>query len=163
MQALPEGSTTGAGERAGALGLGQRTATALVFLNVYLVYTAPLFGAYIADTYWGRYKTICVAVAVATVGHIILVISAIPSVIQTPMTAIGIFAVAIIIMAIGTGAFKSTVSPMVADQAGIEELTLSKDKNGNLVILSPELTVSRIFLIFYWVSLCRRREREERD
>lgn len=61
------------------------------------MYTTPLFGAWVADSYLGRYKTVCWAVAIAIVGHILLVISAIPSVIQTPNTALGIFVVAIII------------------------------------------------------------------
>jgi POT family proton-dependent oligopeptide transporter len=42
---------------------------------------------------------------------------------------------------------------MVADQAGIKHLTLSKDKKtGEVILLDPAMTISRIFMIFYWVS-----------
>lgn len=62
-----------------------------------------MFGAYIADTYLGRYNTVCWAVLVAMVGHVLLIISAIPTVISKPNVAIGVFAVAIVIMGVGTG------------------------------------------------------------
>lgn len=60
-------------------------------------------GAYIADTYWGRYKTIAVSVAVAMFGHVLLIISALPGVIESPHGSLAAFVVAIIIMGIGTG------------------------------------------------------------
>jgi hypothetical protein len=41
----------------------------------YQCYVTPLLGAYIADTYWGRYNTTCVAVVIALIGHIILIVA----------------------------------------------------------------------------------------
>jgi proton-dependent oligopeptide transporter, POT family len=41
----------------------------------------PLGGAYIADSYLGRYKTIQYALGLDILGHIILIMSAIPPVI----------------------------------------------------------------------------------
>ena len=49
-------------------------------LNTFWVYTMPLVGAWIADTYLGRYNTICLAVFIALIGHIILIVSSLPSV-----------------------------------------------------------------------------------
>jgi len=69
-------------------------------LNVARCYITPLFGAYIADTYWGRYKTVCVAVFITLIGHILLVISAVPGVIEKS-SAIGAFSVALIVMGLG--------------------------------------------------------------
>jgi len=69
-------------------------------LNVARCYITPLFGAYIADTYWGRYKTVCVAVFITLIGHILLVISAVPGVIEKS-GAIGAFSVALIVMGLG--------------------------------------------------------------
>lgn len=63
-------------------------------------YITPLFGAYIADTYWGRYKTICVAVFVTLIGHILLIVAAVPGVIEH-QSAIGAFVVALIVMGLG--------------------------------------------------------------
>jgi POT family proton-dependent oligopeptide transporter len=84
--------------------------------NAFWAYIMPLFGAYMADQYWGRFKTIQVSIGVAFIGHIILIISAIPPVIVHPSGAIAIFAIGIVIMGIGVGGFKSNVSPLIAEQ-----------------------------------------------
>lgn len=66
-QEMPPGSTTGASGlqgQAGALGLGQRVATALTLFNSFWSYVMPLLGGYLADTYWGKFKTINVAMYV---------------------------------------------------------------------------------------------------
>ena len=60
----------------------------------------PLLGAYIADTYWGRFKTICIAVVIALIGHVILIVSALPGVIEHK-SAVGIFFIALIVMGFG--------------------------------------------------------------
>jgi POT family proton-dependent oligopeptide transporter len=44
----------------------------------------PLFGAYVSDTYLGRFKTIWMSVCVSIAGHIILTSSAAPSVLDDP-------------------------------------------------------------------------------
>jgi len=64
-------------------------------------YVTPLFGAYIADAHWGRFKTICWAVAIALIGHIILIVSAVPGVIEKK-SAIGPFVIALIVMGFGS-------------------------------------------------------------
>lgn len=60
----------------------------------------PLFGAYIADTYLGRFNTICVGLFIALIGHIILIVSAVPGVIEHS-SAVGAFTVALIIIGAG--------------------------------------------------------------
>jgi POT family proton-dependent oligopeptide transporter len=96
QQPLPLGSHTGAGFTkgvSGALGMGQRASTGLTTFYQFWVYSilapasfhshcddyqcyvTPLLGAYIADTYWGRYNTTCVAVVIALIGHIILIVA----------------------------------------------------------------------------------------
>lgn len=62
----------------------------------------PLFGAYVADTYLGRYTTIVWAVFIAMIGHILLIVSAVPGVIEHPDTAVAVFSLALIIMGIGS-------------------------------------------------------------
>lgn len=66
----------------------------------------PLVGAYVADEHLGRFNTIMYSIAIALVGHTILIISAIPPVLKNPNGAVACFAVGIIIMGIGTGGFK---------------------------------------------------------
>jgi POT family proton-dependent oligopeptide transporter len=69
-----------------------------------------------ADQFWGRFKTIQVSIGIALVGHIILIVSALPPVIVHPNGAIAAFAIGIVIMGIGVGGFKSNISPLVAEQ-----------------------------------------------
>jgi len=151
QQKRPIGRPAGDGhdKQSGALGLGQRASTGLGTFNTFWVYLIPLFGAYIADTYWGRYKTICVSVGIALVGHVLLVCSALPSVIAHPHGAVGLFAVAIIIMGIGTGGFKSNISPLVAEQSKNTYMRVQTLPSGERVIVDPSLTSGRIYMYFY--------------
>lgn len=151
QQPLPEGSTTGATKtgQAGALGMGQQASTGLTTFNQFWSYTMPLFGAYIADTYLGRFNTVCWAVLVAMVGHVLLVASAAPSIIAKPNAAIGLFAVAIIIMGVGTGMFKANISPMIAEQVTNHAMYVKTDKKGRRVIIDPAVTAQRVYMGFY--------------
>ncbi|TFK37848.1 POT family-domain-containing protein [Crucibulum laeve] len=151
QQPLPKGSHTGAGfllGQSGALGLGQRASTGLTTFYQFWCYVTPLLGAYIADAHLGRFNTICIAVLIALVGHIILIISAIPGVIEHKSAA-GAFAVALIVMGLGTGLFKSNISPLVAEQYKRTKLFVSTTKSGERVIVDPALTVSRVYMYFY--------------
>ena len=155
QEPLPKGSHTGAGGadgQSGALGLGQRASTGLTTFNSFWVYVMPLLGAYIADTYWGRYKTICVAVAIALFGHVLLIISAVPGVIEKSNSALGVFVIAVIIMGVGTGAFKSNISPLIAEQYRKTKLTV-RQKGGERVIVDPTLTASRIYMVRFFISV----------
>jgi len=147
---LPPGSRTGAAGlngQAGALGMGQRTATAITTFFQFWTYITPILGAYIADSFLGRYKTICYAILVALVGHVILIISAIPGVVEKS-GAFGAYMVAIIIMGLGTGLFKSNISPLIAEQYKRTKLFVEV-RNGERVIVDPSLTVSRVYMYFY--------------
>jgi len=156
QQPLPEGSTTGSIKGLpgtelvpGALGKGQRAAFGITTFNSFWIYVTPIMGAILAETYWGRYKTICIAIAIAIVGHIMLIICAIPSVITNINASFGILIAAIIVMGTGTGWFKSNVSPLIAEQTPHRELTLQTLKSGEVVIVDPAMTVSRIMMYFY--------------
>ncbi|KAI0653886.1 oligopeptide transporter [Cubamyces menziesii] len=150
QQPLPKGSRTGADvAQAGALGLGQRASTGIGTFNTFWVYVIPLFGAYIADTRWGRFKTICVAVGIALLGHVLLIISAVPGVIEHSRGSLACFLIAIIIMGVGTGGFKSNVSPLVAEQYKRSKLFIGHTKKGERVIVDPMMTTSRIYMYFY--------------
>jgi POT family proton-dependent oligopeptide transporter len=109
----------------------------------------PLFGAYLADNHFGRYRTVCFAIAIAIVGHIILVISAIPSVITHASGSMACFVIGIIVMGVGTGMFKPNISPLIAEQLPIEKLTVTTTEKGERVIIDPTVTQSRIYHYFY--------------
>ena len=60
--------------------MGLQPATALTTLFTFLAYTIPILGAIVSDTKWGRFKTIAYGTAAGFVGHVILIIAAIPTV-----------------------------------------------------------------------------------
>ncbi|PBP26215.1 putative MFS peptide transporter [Diplocarpon rosae] len=138
QQPLPEGSNTGAGHsgQSGALGMGQRASTGLTTFNQFWAYVMPLFGAYMADQHWGRFKTIQIACAVALVGHAVLILSAIPPIIVHPNASIACFTIGLIIMGVGVGGTETV-------------MRVKTTPTGQRVIMDPAVTVSRVFLYFY--------------
>ncbi|KAJ6784948.1 hypothetical protein PWT90_10738 [Aphanocladium album] len=150
---LPPGSTTGAGflqkPGSGALGMGQRASTGMTTFNQFWSYCTPLFGAYLADQHWGRYLTIQYSNIAALIGHIILVLSAIPPVIVYPKAAIAVFSVGLVVMGIGTGGFKSNISPLIAEQYRSSKAYVRTKKNGSKEIVDPAATTARIYIYFY--------------
>lgn len=66
----------------------------------------PILGAWVGDEFLGRLPTIQYSIALALLGHVILVIAALPPVIDNPSGALGCFAVGLVIFGIGAGGFK---------------------------------------------------------
>lgn len=126
--------------------------TSFAFLSTHRCYIIPLFGAYVADTYWGRFKTISVSVFIALIGHIILIVAGIPGVIDQK-GAVGVFVLALIIMGLGTGGFKANISPLVAEQYKRTKLFVVTRNDGERVIVDPVLTTSRIYMVISRVCL----------
>ncbi|KAJ7098210.1 POT family-domain-containing protein [Mycena crocata] len=149
---LPEGSHTGAGGangQSGALGRGQQASTGIGTFYQFWCYVVPLFGAYVADAHLGRYNTVVIAVGIALVGHIILIVSAVPGVIENNNSSFGVFLLAIIVTGFGTGLFKANISPLVAEQYRRTKLFVVTTKSGERVIVDPALTVARVYMYFY--------------
>jgi POT family proton-dependent oligopeptide transporter len=133
----------------GALGLGKQVAFSLTTFNAFWVYCCPLLGAWIADTYLGRFKTIVYSVIVAEIGHVILVASSAPSVIKQPHAALGAFVIGLMVMGLGTGTFKPNISPLIAEQVPQERLRVETTAKGERIIVDPAVTATRIFNWFY--------------
>ncbi|KAH6987518.1 POT family-domain-containing protein [Ilyonectria sp. MPI-CAGE-AT-0026] len=154
QQPLPDGSTTGAivnsDDQPGALGMGQRASTGLTTFNQFWQYFMPLAGAYVADQYWGRYKTINYALGIDIIGHIILIVSAVPPVIKNSSGALGAMIIAILTIGFGTGGFKPNVSPLIVEQLGEQFMHVKTLKSGERVIVDPAVTVERIYNWFYF-------------
>jgi POT family proton-dependent oligopeptide transporter len=154
QQPLPAGSTTGASYdiengQAGALGKGQRTSFALTTFNSFWQYTMPLFGAYVADSYLGRFRTIASALMVDILGHIILIVSGLPPVIKNPNGSLAAFAIGIVLMGVGTGGFKPNVNPLIVEQLDLERMVVRTLPTGERVIVDPAATASRVYHYFY--------------
>ncbi|KAJ5691676.1 oligopeptide transporter [Penicillium malachiteum] len=161
--ALPSHSTS---KVPGALGMGQRASTGLTLcdlpckppglsttangiVNQFWNYMMPLAGAYVADRYWGRFKTIFAAIAATLLGHIMLICSAIPAVIAKPGASIACFTIGLVVMGFGTGGFKPNISTLIGEQYRHERPFIRLLPSGERVIVDPAATISRIYLYFY--------------
>lgn len=104
-----------------------------------------------ADQYWGRYKTIQISIGIAILGHIILIVATLPSVIAHPNGAIAAFSVGLVIFGIGVGGFKPNISPLIAEQYESKhpKQYIQVQKSGERTIVDPTMTVSRIYMYFY--------------
>jgi dipeptide/tripeptide permease len=109
-------------------------------------YKQTLFAGWLADKHLGRFKTICIGVAVCGVAHIIMIISAIPSILQAG-NGIGPFALSLYMLAIGAALFKPNIAPTVLDQNPHKRPHVITNKNGEKVIVDPEATSESIMLV----------------
>ncbi|KAG8709873.1 hypothetical protein FRC08_017930 [Ceratobasidium sp. 394] len=140
----------GAEIRPGALGKGQKASTGLTNCFSFLAFVTPIFGAIIADAYWGKLKTLFVFVIVGAIGHVILVGTAAPALLQhSPNGSFAGLVIAIIIMGFATGAIKANVSPLVAEQVPDTQERVKTLPSGEKVIVDPNLTIQRVFMYFY--------------
>ncbi|KAK6535897.1 hypothetical protein TWF281_000148 [Arthrobotrys megalospora] len=135
-------------EGPGALGLGQHGATGLGTFFQFWCYLTPIFGAIFADQYLGKYKTIVCCCVVYILGLLILFISSLPFSLETG-GGLGGFITAIILIGLGTGGIKASVSPLIAEQYPRKKMVVKTLPSGERVILDPALTIQRIYMIFY--------------
>ncbi|KAG7664769.1 PTR2 [[Candida] subhashii] len=132
----------------GLLALNQSGATALSYFFQFWCYITPIFGGWVADTYWGKYKTIFWFCILYIIGIFILFITSLPA-ITSRATGIGGYVAAIIIIGIATGGVKSNVSPLIADQIPKTKPAIKVLKSGELVVVDPNITVQNVFMFFY--------------
>ncbi|CAN9145943.1 unnamed protein product [Alternaria alternata] len=148
---FPEAGAAGDGQP-GALGMGQRASTGLVQFNSFFSYIMPLVGGWVADEYWGKFKTIYFAIGVATLGHVLIIIAAIPQVMgPNPEGALASFILGLILFGTGVGFFKCCISPLIAEQyeASHPRAFIRTEPNGERVIIDPGITYSRVYMRYY--------------
>ena len=90
------------------------------------------------------------SIALAIIGHVILTVGAIPSVLKDQNGAFAAYIIAIIIFGMGTGGFKPNISPLIAEQIVGEKLRIVTRANGKKVIVDPAQTSARIYNWFYF-------------
>ncbi|CAK8674321.1 unnamed protein product [Clavelina lepadiformis] len=101
------------------------TATSVYHTFTVLAYLFPLVGAVIADSYWGKYKTIIVLSVVYVFGHIVKTIGSIPYVpTQTAHAILSMFG--LFFIAVGTGGIKPCVSSFGGDQFSVDQKYVRK-------------------------------------
>lgn len=142
MQNLPQDSPRG------VLNLKNQGATALSYFWQFWCYVTPVFGAWVADTYLGKYNTICVFCIVYMIGILILFVTSLPSV-ASHSTSLGGFITGIIVIGLGTGGVKSNVSPLIADQIPKTKPVIRVLKSGERVVQDPNITIQNVFMFFY--------------
>lgn len=138
----------------GAFDLGSSRATLWNNYFTFIAYSSPLIGAFIADQYWGKFKTIISFSTVYMIGFVLLTVTSIP----IAYTSIGVptfsnyaypgYIVAITIIGLGTGGIKALVSPLCADQVPKEDFTVVK--NGKEFTVDRGLTIQSVYNWFYW-------------
>jgi proton-dependent oligopeptide transporter, POT family len=90
-----------------------------------------------------------ISIFVAIIGHVILVASAAPGVIENQNSALAAFIIGMFIMGVGTGGFKPNISPLVAEQIPNEQMRVVVNKKGERVIVDPAVTATRVYNYFY--------------
>lgn len=112
----------------GGSNLNESEATSYVSYFNGAVYLTPLFGALIADTFFGKYRTIITLSIVYCLGHLCLAFMGVGGVVQIwLLSGLGL-------IAIGAGGIKPCVSAHVGDQFG----------------KSNQVLLPKIFNIFYF-------------
>ncbi|KAF2653461.1 peptide transporter-like protein PTR2 [Lophiostoma macrostomum CBS 122681] len=132
----------------GAIGLKQTGATALSNFFQFWCYVTPIIGAIVADQYLGKYSTIRYFSMIYMVGIFVLFVTSLPFSIKHGGAFPGLVA-AMFIIGLGTGGIKSNVSPLIAEQVRTTKPFVKVLSNGKRVIVDPEVTVQRVYMIFY--------------
>ncbi|PRP83295.1 oligopeptide transporter [Planoprotostelium fungivorum] len=151
---LPPGSNTGAPHdtengQPGALGRGQQMSTALNQFFTLWCYLTPVLGAIIADTKWGKFKTIAVSAGLYLFGILVLLFTAIPPVLTKGDVPLYGLIASMTIIGVAAGGIKSNVSTLVAEQYTNTKQRVKTLPSGEKVIIDPGVTIQRIFNWFY--------------
>ncbi|KAI9291392.1 PTR2-domain-containing protein [Neoconidiobolus thromboides FSU 785] len=120
------------------LGQSKSSATAINSAFLFFAYFTTIVGAILADTYWGKFKTILFFSVAYLLGLILLSVSSIPASIDSGFGLTGFCLATFLFIAWGTGGIKSNVSAFAAEQVPQNS---AYDYN---------LTVERVFRFFYW-------------
>ncbi|ORY31441.1 putative integral membrane peptide transporter [Naematelia encephala] len=139
----------GLNQSAGALNMGSVAASAVSSTFTFLAYVLPIVGGIVSDTKWGRFKTIAWGTGVGAVAHVLLVIPALPHVIDHSHGSFAAFMISMIILAFAAGFIKPCLGPLLCDQSPVKRPVIRTTKKGERVILDPQATVTRYLNIFY--------------
>lgn len=117
----------------GMLLMSKNEATEVVHLFIACTYLMPLLGAWLADRFLGRYRTIISISLLYCLGNAVLAMADFAGDVETRKW---VLFTGLTIIAIGSGGIKPCVSAFVGDQVPDEE------KNGP--------TMTRLYAAFYW-------------
>ncbi|KAJ5674787.1 uncharacterized protein N7477_004721 [Penicillium maclennaniae] len=132
LQNVPGGAVPG------ALGLGQATASNIVNALTIGAYITPIPAAVIADSW----------LALNPLARPFYLQLPYQSQCMTVRLWGGVIS-ASVLLAVGSGAFKTTVVPFIADQYDQNEFRI-RYRNGKKVVADRDLTITYIYNVFYW-------------
>ncbi|PGH27485.1 hypothetical protein AJ80_00725 [Polytolypa hystricis UAMH7299] len=136
----------------GALGLGQWTATAISNGFYVFLFLSPTFFAVVSDSWLGRYKTLLIGLCLSLCGSLIMFATSMPAALNNGAGVPGL-AAAMILIGLGVGATKATISPFIAgDQYPQKKPQLVRQKNGDLAIVDGARTLQFLYNAFYWFT-----------
>ncbi|XP_006661721.2 protein NRT1/ PTR FAMILY 8.3-like [Oryza brachyantha] len=128
-------------------------------------FLTPFLGAILADTYWGKYKTIAISIVFYLTGLLVITASAIiPSLQPAPCNgsscppATGfqyfVFFTALYLISVGTGGVKSALLPFGGDQYDDSDLEESKKKQSffSLFFIAINLGVFISGTVVVWIQ-----------
>lgn len=145
--------------------LGLTSIQAAIWVSVFSgsCYLTPLFGGYLSDAKWGRYRTILYSSMTYLVGIVILTLSAyLPALHPSPGEVLngyqgGVLFLSLALIAVGTGGIKPNVSAFGADQFDETIASDKKDKDSffNWFYLSVNIgsLVASIFIVYIQVHV----------
>jgi peptide/histidine transporter 3/4 len=107
-------------------GYSNASSSALTNIFSMIVYGSCILGGWIADSYWGRYKTIAVGGSIYAVGAYVGAFATLPQIDSEIMYFIGMF----MLVAISSGAIKPNVANLGADQYDTSDPVEAKECDG---------------------------------
>ncbi|KAH8692743.1 oligopeptide transporter [Talaromyces proteolyticus] len=135
----------------GALGLGQATASNLSSAFYAFTFLISVPFAILSDAWLGRYKTLCICFFLNFCGCLVLCVTSLPAVTEHSIKLFGL-ALAMVLLGLGTGGVKATITPFIGDQYPTMNPQLVTTKTGERVIADRMLTLQYIYNVFYWFT-----------
>lgn len=100
------------------LNFDEKTATVYFHTFTVIIYLACVFGAFLSDVWWGKFKTILYVSIVYCIGSLTMVAGAIP---HSNIPSVAFLNIALTLIAIGNGGIKPCVSAFAGDQFKLPE------------------------------------------
>ncbi|KAJ1949113.1 peptide transporter ptr2, partial [Dispira parvispora] len=136
-------------EQPGAIGGGQQKATGLTTFFQFFCYLTPIFGAIMADQYWGKFRAIIVFGITYVIGLLLLTLTSIPASILSGGALPGLV-ISMLIIGLATGGIKANVSPLMAEQYTRTKPFIRTNRKGQKEVVDPAITIQSMFNWFYW-------------
>ncbi|GIJ84823.1 hypothetical protein Asppvi_003674 [Aspergillus pseudoviridinutans] len=111
-------------------------------------YLAPIFGAVVADSYLGRFKTIFLGAGLSVCGVLVLFITSLSPSLEHGGGLPGLM-LALVLIGLGCGGIKSNVGPLIAEQHSMRTERVKSLQSGEKVIVDPNVTVQTVYARYY--------------